>query len=103
MVEVLINVFIVALMLNWFFLEDLRRFFTDKNKKHEKIKIGTLVSLHNAFPPKSKEDIGVIEEIKKDPLGFNYGVRNFHNNKIYFHHSSTIRPFECKEIKITKK
>ena len=67
-----------------------------------KIKIGTLVSLHNIFPPKCKEDIGVIEEIKKDPLGFNYGVRNFSNNKIHFHHSSTIRPFECKEIKIIK-
>jgi hypothetical protein len=67
-----------------------------------KIKVGTLVSLHNTFPPRDKEDIGVIVDIKKDPLGFDYAVRNFHNDKVHFHHSSTIRPFECKEIKITK-
>ena len=64
----------------------------------KKIKVGTLVALRNIFPPESKSHIGVIEEIKKDPLGFNYGVREFYDDKLYFHHISTIRPFEVKEI-----
>lgn len=64
----------------------------------KEIKVGTLVSLHNIFPPESKSNIGIIEEIKKDPLGFNYGVREFYDDKLYFHHISTIRPFEVKEI-----
>ncbi len=52
---------------------------------------GINVGLHNTMP-EDKQSFGYIEEVKNDPLGFNYGVREFSDDKLYWHHSSTIQP-----------
>jgi hypothetical protein len=57
-------------------------------------KVGMLVALHNVFPPENKHNLGMIVQIKNDPLGFNYGVEEYSNRKVYFHHISTIIPVE---------
>ncbi len=65
-------------------------------KSKGKPKKGMFVALHNCFPVEAKGSLGIIVEIKKDALGFNYGVFEFYDNKIYHHHISTIIPLNVR-------
>lgn|ERR1035437_812246 len=55
------------------------------------LKKGINVGLHNLMPV-NKYSFGYIEETRGDGTGFNYGVREFSDGKLYWHHSSTIQP-----------
>ena len=57
-------------------------------------KKGSFVALHNIFPVETKNSLGLVVKIKKDPLGFNYEVFEFANSKTYTHHISTLIPLK---------
>jgi len=61
-----------------------------KNEGAE-LRQGINVGLHNLMPV-SSGDFGFIEEVRGDGLGFNYGVREMWDGKLYWHHFSTIQP-----------
>jgi len=64
------------------------RFIKDESASLQK---GINVGLHNLMPV-SSGDFGFIEEVRGDGLGFNYGVREMWDGKLYWHHFSTIQP-----------
>lgn len=55
---------------------------------------GSYVALHNIFPIENKNCLGLVINVKKDPLGFNYEVFEFANSKTYTHHISTLIPLK---------
>jgi hypothetical protein len=57
---------------------------------------GAYVALHNIFPVTSKGGLGLVVAVKKDSLGFNYGVFEFYDKKIYYHHISTLITLKTK-------
>lgn len=70
--------------------------FDKKRRNRIKPKKGMFVALHNIFPVENKYGLGIIVEITNDPLGFNYGVFEFGDNKLFHHHISTIIPLKTK-------
>ena len=64
------------------------RFIPDDTQE---LRVGINVGRHNLMPV-CRGDFGYIEKIKDESLGFKYGVREMDSGKLYWHHSSTIRP-----------
>lgn len=59
--------------------------------KGGELKVGCLIGRHNIMSI-NKYDIGYLEGIKDEPLGFKYGIRELDTNKLFHHHISTIEP-----------
>lgn len=55
---------------------------------------GKFVALRNAFPVENKNNLGLVVNVRRDPLGFNYDILEFHDFKIYTHHISTLIPLK---------
>lgn len=60
-------------------------------KDSSTIKEGMNISCSGLMPI-NKHDFGYVEEIKHNPLGFTYGIRKLDDNRVYYRHTSTIKP-----------
>ena len=62
-------------------MNELKNLSLEFEKTKHKPQKGMFVSLHNIYPVENINELGIIVDIKKDPLGFNYGVFEFYDKK----------------------